>query len=170
MSTKLVVEVQSGAVQALLARLQKSVEDLTPAMALVGQTLVQRVRMSFVRGRSPWGQQWAPLKMRDGQPLVDTGRLRDSVVYAAQAKSVTVGTNVQYARTHQFGARIAPKTAKALRFRNQKAGAWVFARAVTVPPRPFFPITKGGGAELPPAWAEAVKGALRAHLKKQAGA
>lgn len=38
------------------------------------------------------------------KPLLDTGRLKESIAYQLGNDNVMVGTNVEYAATHQFGA------------------------------------------------------------------
>ena len=41
-------------------------------------------------------------------PLVDTGRLLNSINFKTSKKSVTIGTNVTYAKYHEFGTRSLP--------------------------------------------------------------
>ncbi|TCW35301.1 phage gpG-like protein [Laceyella sacchari] len=53
--------------------------------------------------------------------LVDTGRLRSSINGRVRGNSALVGTNVKYARIHEFGGKTKPhiiraRRAKALRF------------------------------------------------------
>lgn len=81
-------------------------------------TAVGGVREGFQQQRGPDGRPWAPLKFarpRGGSlVLLDTGRLRASVVGRADAETVTVGTNRPGAATQHYGATIRPKRAKAL--------------------------------------------------------
>lgn len=77
-----------------------------------------------------------------GQALrVRTGRLRGSITSAVDIKGDTVlgriGTNVIYARIHELGGIIMPKTAKALRF-QVAPGEWRTAQKVVMPARPFL--------------------------------
>lgn len=127
-------------------------ERITAALNALGRVLVTRIQLTFRRSTAPNGTRWAPLKLRQGQPLVDSGRLRASITSKVQDREVVVGTNVQYARVHQFGATIRPKRAKLLRFPNG-AGGFAFARQVTVPARPFMPIGPSGQVDLPASWA-----------------
>jgi phage gpG-like protein len=99
-----------------------------------------------------------------GQPLVDTGRLRRSVVARASANEVVVGTNVAYARTHQFGAKIRPKRHPFLVFPGP-SGELIFSKGVTVPARPFMPINVAHKLDLPPTWASNIIRTLVAHFK-----
>jgi len=76
-----------------------------------------------------------------GQSLkVRTGRLRNSITGKAQRignKIIgKVGTNVEYARIHEFGGDIYPKNAPYLRF--QVNGQWVTTKHVKIPKRPYL--------------------------------
>lgn len=137
-------------------------ESKQKALSALGNTLANRIRLGFRLGRSPWGTAWKPINpaFRVGQPLRDTGRLQRSITYRVEGEAVTVGTNVRYARTHQFGAKIFPKNAKNLAIPTA-AGGMIFSKGVTIPDRPFMPI-KGGQVSLPGPWAQS---ALRAMAK-----
>ena len=75
----------------------------------------QTIRERFDKEQSPGGQKWKPLsqatlkkrsarhKTGNVRILQDTGELRRSITYEAEPNSVRVGTNLKYARTHQFG-------------------------------------------------------------------
>lgn len=97
-------------------------------------------------------ERWAPLKYREGQILSKTGTLRRSIAPTNSTgvagpsgivehqgglikKTTRVGTKVAYARIHNEGGVIRPKTAKALRFKVR--GKWVFAQEVKIPKRNF---------------------------------
>lgn len=62
---------------------------------------VTQVKLGFRQSRDPYGNAWAPLKHRDGRPLRDTGRLNNSFTAKAENGRLRVGTNVEYAPTHQ---------------------------------------------------------------------
>lgn len=81
-----------------LQRLRRAVADPTPAHREIGRRLLTRVQMGFRQSVDPYGTAWAPLKTRRGKPLIDTGRLRASFTFRADAGGVTVGTNVDYGR------------------------------------------------------------------------
>lgn len=82
------------------------------------------------------------------QILQDTGRLAASITMAFDGTSATVGTNLVYARIHQFGGKTKPhviraKNAKALAFGGR------FAKSVNhpgsnIPARPFLTISPAG--------------------------
>ena len=78
-------------------------------------------------------------------PGARTGTLARSVVIDrsrlnADNPSVRVGTNLVYARIHEFGGIIKPKKAKWLAFFVGKGAARRFIRTkkVTMPARPYF--------------------------------
>lgn len=65
-----------------------------------------------------------------------------SIRYSARPDGVTWGSNMHYARIHQFGGEIRPKSASRLAF---KVGdRLVFADKVTIPARPFLGIDEEG--------------------------
>lgn len=75
-------------------------------------------------------------------PNVDTGRLRSSITHDVRegGNSIegVIGSNVIYARIHELGGVIRPKTPGGkLRFQT-KEGAWVTTDSVTIPARPYL--------------------------------
>lgn len=167
MANTVTIDVLDRQVQEALNKLQAQAGNIGPALNVVGRTVQSRIRMGFRSGMSPYGQVWSPLKIRDGQPLRDTGRLQSSIVYQVGGTGanqyVDIGTNLIYAPVHQYGAVIKAKTAKMLRFMGSNGP--VFKKAVYVPDRPFMPI-QGDAFVLPPSWGKAVLLALRNHFEK----
>lgn len=78
-------------------------QQMLPFFQDVGRRLVNDFKMGFRLSVAPDGEKWKPLKHREGQPLRDTGRLRNSITFQASEKYVEIGTNVVYGRAHQFG-------------------------------------------------------------------
>lgn len=73
--------------------------------------------------------------------LIDTGTLLRSihseVVESGRERvTVAVGTNLEYAAVHEFGATITPKRAQFLHFTVN--GEEVFTKSVTIPARPYL--------------------------------
>lgn len=70
----------------------------------------------------------------------DTGGLRSSVhtrVYRSGGRiRGTVGTNKKYAKIHEYGGTIRPKTAKYLKFKA--GGRFYSAQEVTIPERSYL--------------------------------
>ena len=188
MSATIDVRVINDTVTGALARLNKQGGDLRPFFAAVGNAWIERIAVGFAESRAPDGAAWKPLKYRKGQPLLDTGRLRNSFATRIGDKSVVVGTNVVYARVHNEGGTIdrAPHSTR-VRLRKQKGGALlrqpghpnlaVFATdshtrvrttwhavagyQIRIPARPFLPVR-----ELPRAWEDDVYRAFVAHMQK----
>ncbi|MBP6096140.1 MAG: phage virion morphogenesis protein [Methyloversatilis sp.] len=165
----------------------------------VGAGLKTLIDLGFKVSRDPYGKQWAPLKFRalrrtdngakisrtgrqqaaansagrPGQPLRDTGRLQRSITYKADAKGVTVGTNlrtksgVSIPAVHQFGAVILPKKGKYLTFPGPN-GKLIFAKRSVIPRRAFLPLDETGNVVLPQTWASVVISRVRDFIRRSA--
>lgn len=134
----------TDAIGPALDRLIAGGEDLSPLMDGIGMKMAENTRWRFRDGTAPDGVAWLPSRRaRDqgGQTLVDSGRLRDSIVHALQGRdSVAWGTNILYAAAHQFGVTITPRTPGG-RLRFRIGDAWVSAASVTLPARPFLGVS-----------------------------
>jgi len=116
-----------------LQRLQRRVDDLTPAMREIGEVLVQSTIDRFKISIAPDGSRWAPnspatimayvagrggtVSKRDGKmtkkgaklaaskkPLIgETRSLSTQIHYRAGTASVEVGSPMEYAPIHQRG-------------------------------------------------------------------
>lgn len=111
----------------------------TALMAEIGDALVSGTIKRFADGEDPEGHKWEPSGRAwtegvddggYGKTLVDTGRLRNSIDYVTSPDSVTVGSNVEYARIHQMGG---------------KAGR---GRKVTIPARPYLGVSRADMEEV----------------------
>jgi phage virion morphogenesis protein len=117
------VQIDTREVQALLAKLADIAQDdqVETALAAIGQLVVTETDLGFREERDPWGRAWQPLseftleQRRKGDGVVrilrDTGNLANSINYQVSAGSVSVGTGVSYASTHQFGEGGIPRRA-----------------------------------------------------------
>jgi phage virion morphogenesis protein len=114
--------------------------DMTPLMRRIGTVLETSVSERFEQSKGPDGAAW-PVSIRareeGGRTLIDSTRLRDSIVTEAEPRAVEVGSNLEYAATHQFGATIKPREANALAFRLP-GGQFVTVGQVEIPARPFL--------------------------------
>lgn len=147
-----------------MIRLAITVDDLAPALALLGEASAAlgdatpmwdeigghfefATDQRFEREAGPGGVAW-PKSLRalatGGKTLTDTSRLRSSVTHNAWATGMEVGTNVQYAGIHQQGGTIRAKSAKGLRWKYQARGgnaeSWARKMEVSIPARPFIGI------------------------------
>lgn len=177
------IEVTQDEITGAIDRLLAATDDLTPVMQAIGGVLVNRIRTDFDQSQDPYGNPWAPLKFRNGQPLRDTGRLRNSIDFDVPGTNVVeVGTNVAYAPVHQFGAKIpahggdTPSTpgnvsidgfvasgAPVLLF--SAGGRIIAAKRVEIPARPFFPTEDGG---LPDSWGGDILDTLNGYFLNEA--
>lgn len=71
---------------------------------LAGTIVLGGVLDCFQASKSPYGETWKPLKSRDGKPLLDTGRLRNSIKLDQKGDGFAVSTDVVYAPVHQYGS------------------------------------------------------------------
>src|SRR5688572_18247648 len=117
----------------------------------------------FERSRDPYGQRWRRLESRKGKPLLDTGRLRNSIAYRASGVSFALIASARYASVHQGGAlvrhgkrmmaysadtgRFVKRSLKATEGFSRVSLSYRKASQSLIPARPFFPV----GA-LPAAW------------------
>ncbi len=85
--------------------------SMEPAFSEIGNLLVHSIRQHFDLQQAPDGTPWAPLspntstekksvnKILHGENLL----LRDKIHFQTDDRSVEVGTDLDYAATHQFG-------------------------------------------------------------------
>lgn len=94
-----------------LQDLQRSTGDLRPALAEIGEVLIESTKQRFVSQTGPDGQPWpenSPVTIeRKGrnQPLIDiTGNLMDAIYYNLVGNdALEIGSPMQYAAMQQFG-------------------------------------------------------------------
>lgn len=167
MASKIVFKIDKSRAIAKLNLIEAAAKNPAPVYATIGRVLVNRIRLCFKLGISPWNQPWAALKFRKGQPLRDTGLLQRSISSKVDATGVTVGTNqMPRAAVHQFGATIVPKKPGGRLVFPGPGGKLIFAKKSVIPARPFLPLRRGGATvELPPSWGALVIKALRAYLR-----
>lgn len=96
------VEVDAKALNALVEKLLDR-RKTKPLMADLGRIMVADTMLNFRGQKSPQNESWKPIE-RVGQILRDTGILRNSITYRVNGvDEVRIGTNVEYARVHQYG-------------------------------------------------------------------
>lgn len=164
-----------------------SAQDLRVLQKRLGQTAVTQAQLGVRQGRDPYGKPWAPLTSRTGQPLRRTGNniQRSWTASGETTTSFQFGSRFKYLATHQYGAIIRPKYAKALRFWVEGANAsqsfrvgrvrvkkgqatqmnLVFAQKVTIPRRQMVPEQNTGG--LSKIWFRAFSRTTRLFLEER---
>ncbi len=97
----------------------------------IAEGVKSRTLRRFEVSRAPDGSPWPPLSPvtlartgKDRKPLFLTGRLRNSIAWTVRGNAIIVGTNLVYARIHQYGGY---------------AGR---GRKVRIPARPYLGITE----------------------------
>lgn len=113
---------------ASLKRFQKKVEQAPKALITVNEQLAEEtialIREGFDQSRDPYGNAWAPLVLRDGRPLEDTGGLKAAWFrQSINMRGFVVANGKSYASFHQGGTgiygprhqRIVPIKANVLR-------------------------------------------------------
>lgn len=106
MAVRISVDIDDGSlarsVNAAIAR----TTALTPLLQDIRERMLLSIRMNFREGGRPI--RWRPSRRaiaQNGQTLVDTGRLQNSMTGRIEGHSIVIGTNVEYAAQHQFGVR-----------------------------------------------------------------
>lgn len=162
--------VNTEATKALQALIAKG-RDVVPLLTGIGQTVKESTRLRFIDGKSPAGVAWAPLSAvtlalrRKGKgggssrPLLNTGALRNSIIFRVGAKHVDIGSTEAKAKTHQFGARVGQYGRYTQLWRSQKYGRKTFLGSSgskrghpipwgNVPARPFVGVSAKDRAEI----------------------
>lgn len=194
------VNIDDAGVRRVLDRLAERARNLAPAMREIGGTVVADAQMRFKASKDPYGVPWRRLARRtiaqrrgkSDKPLLDTGRLRNSITYRLIGQhAVEIGSNVEYAAIHQFGGtvqhgarslkvrlrQIVVKRAdgtsyKAARFAKdthkraaEKWGTNSAGWSVKIPARPYLATRERG---LPREYGEIIRDALARHFAKAA--
>lgn len=113
---------------------------------VLGETLKKIHTQRFKEEKSPDGQKWQvlspvtkALKEEHGKSpkiLRQDGYLSDTTAYNYDDSGVEFGSNLKYARLHQYGATIRPKHSSVLAFGGHKTP--YFAKQVVIPARPWL--------------------------------
>lgn len=141
-------------------------DDTQKAHDVIGNKIANRIRLGFRTSKSPYGEAWKPITYRQGKPLVNNAHLLSSIGHHATKNSVTIGTDedIVYAKIHQFGGVIRPRTAKTLRFFI--GNRMILTDKAVIPARPYLPI-KDNEVLLPQDWLKATVKALQDHIESQ---
>ncbi|MBL4832166.1 MAG: phage virion morphogenesis protein [Aliivibrio sp.] len=105
------VEVKgAGAISKTLNKLLRQSNDLSPAFRDIGEYLLESTQQRFIDQQAPDGTPWDPVspktlkkKKRQDRVLTETGTLADTLNYQLGANQLQLGSNMEYAATHQFG-------------------------------------------------------------------
>lgn len=147
---------------AMLRAVERRMQDLRPALKAVGELVRSSIVRNFEVGGRP--RRWKPsqrARRQEGQTLLDTRRLRDSIARArirVTDRSVRLGTNVKYAAVHQFGFRGSVLVPQHVRLVRQAFGSrlkfpvYATVRAHwarrNIPKRPFMMVQREDWEEI----------------------
>ena len=72
----------------------------------LGAAMVEEIDKGFDRGEDALGRPWEPLRSAEGQILIDTGTMRESIDYQVDEDEldVAIGGDVEYLAPHEFGS------------------------------------------------------------------
>jgi phage gpG-like protein len=135
--------------------LEERVADTEPLMQIFAAYGEESTRARFLDQKDPDGKPWKPSRRAEaegGSTLIDSGDLERSITHEADPRQAVWGVsrvnNVEkYARIHNDGGVIRPKTAKALRFRIPGLG-WRSAKQVIMPKRTYLGVNAADRAEM----------------------
>jgi len=143
-----------------LKKLADRVRQLTTAgfrtelAQVLGAAAKKQVADEFLQSRDPYGKPWEPLAWRKGKPLLDTGRMRNSVAVESRPNGFKLSIATVYAPIHQAGARV--RAARVARSRG-KVGR--------IPQRQMVPEASTGG--LGPIWLAAFNREAESLLRRR---
>ena len=118
----------------------KRAKNLSPVMKKISIDMKNKAMKNFRQEKDPDGNPWKKNR-RGGKTLTKTSRLKHSIRPKSGDDYAMVGTNVKYAKIHQYGGKITPKNGKQLRFQYAK-GKWASKESVIIPKRTFMGINK----------------------------
>lgn len=127
------VSINWGGFKEAVDKATSGISDIRGLMTNIGAAMKGQTIRRFQTASDPDGKSWEAVKNpRKGKasPLVDTGRLRNSISFSVGESDVHVGSNAEYARIHQLGG---------------KAGR---GRKVTIPARPYLGLSEEDRQEI----------------------
>ncbi len=146
---------------ARMERAKRVLGNPRPLLEIAGGLLEASTIERFRTGRGPGGVPW-PISRRaaaqGGRTMIDKGLLLASITHETREHEVEVGVvaksrSGKFSHVLHFGATIRPRKARFLVFTGPD-GHKVFARSVTIPPRPFLGVDDDDRRDLLEAWDE----------------
>jgi len=120
--------------------MEKRVSNLSPVMKKISIDMKNQTMKNFRQEKDPEGKSWKKNR-RGGKTLTKTSRLKHSIRPAHGDDYAMMGTNVKYARIHQYGGKIKAKNGKYLKFQYAR-GKWASRKSVIIPKRTFMGISR----------------------------
>ncbi len=146
--------------------------NVGPFLKDCGLVLIRSIAKNFKAGGRPvrWKKSIRAINA-DGQTLVKTARLKNSITSRVDGNTLTLGTNVKYGRIHQLGGKIEKNVTvkKHWRIMTRAFGKPIPARSVQVrghdrkmnlnmPARPFLMVQDADWRVIKRIYADHLKG------------
>lgn len=133
-----------GKIEVDLQNKINNLNNIDRVLERIAQDMKKETQLNFRKSTSPDGTKWQELspitiagrKKKSNKPLVDRGTLRRSIRATVEGNQAVIGTNLKYARIHQFGGTIKPKNRKAL-----KVGSRTL-KSISIPARPYIGVNR----------------------------
>jgi phage virion morphogenesis protein len=139
------IKIDASEVQDALKRFLAAAEDLAPVFKNIGEYEAEATKQRFRDERDPDGNVWQALnplykETKKGPRILtgQTGDLSRIVWQLASQSEVEIGSNMIYARIHNEGGTIVPKSAAALVF--SMGGQTFKVKSVKIPKRQYLGI------------------------------
>lgn len=87
-------------------RLGPNNPHIKQGLTKIGNNWVNRIKSNFRRSVDPYDNPWDPIHHRQGQPLIDTGALRNSIKAEVRGLQIALGSNMRYGYLHNEGIRV----------------------------------------------------------------
>ena len=121
-----------------IKNMEKRARNLSSVMRKISIDMKNQTMKNFRQEKDPDGNSWKKNR-RGGKTLTKTSRLKHSIKPKSGDDYAMVGTNIKYARIHQYGGKITPQNGKQLRFQYVK-GKWTSKGSEIIPKRTFMGI------------------------------
>lgn len=137
------VTIDSSQFDSAIARVLAAANQLGPVLKNIGEYEASATRDRFQTETDPSGNRWrrlndlyATTKRGSGILRGESRTLSEIVWQLAEGEAVEIGSNAIYARIHNQGGTIVPKSASALVF--SMGGRTFKVKSVTIPQRQFL--------------------------------
>jgi phage gpG-like protein len=140
----------------VLQGLDKLKVSTNQILKLIGQRLLIDVDLRFNKAKAPDGSAWKPLAegYRPGGQILQLNRiLKKSIIPKVAGETLEIGTNIEYAKLHQFGSTgsvsipahtriISQAFGKPIKGGKKAVAVKAHTKKQNVPARPFLGISK----------------------------
>lgn len=143
-----------GDTEELLSKMKRlSKTDTAGVMKAIAEGLRTSTVERFASEEAPEGSKWKPsvrVQENGGKTLTKSTGLKASIKSQADSTGLAVGTNLEYAATHQYGTQRTIRARRSNYLRFKIGDRWVSTPSVriSIPARPFLGISKDDDSEI----------------------